>query len=336
MAWHLQLADGTLARDKLPEFIPLGPGTTRVGRGSGVVIDPKIDDIEDWAANLVSGHHADFVVDAEGKLTLTDCSTNGTEVDGVGIDKGSTVSLEHGNVLVLGTRGPDEQGRKRVARRRAFCQQYFRFIVRAGDAPGSVSMQSPLGVVDAATARVNTQVAARSVECSQASAMDVDTAAATPVGSAMDVEAVTTPAAPATNSSTADASASSSSSSSCLLGPSSTAAGAAQPSPDGAAAGHGPLLSPAAAAARLGYEDCHALGCFKILEDSSSTGGSVRRTPVAYAAHEALPTELSRTLVDYQSLRAFETTDGRGWGVCCATAIGKGDLVVEAIGYAAG
>ena len=85
-------------------------------------------------------------------------------------------------------------------------------------------------------------------------------------------------------------------------------------------------LPPAAAATRLGYEDCNATGSFAL---DSATGA---RTPVSYAPHEALSPELARTMVPYESLRAFETSDGRGWGACCASAIGKGEVIVEAVG----
>ena len=71
-------------------------------------------------------------------------------------------------------------------------------------------------------------------------------------------------------------------------------------------------------------EDCNATGNF-LLADAAGA-----RTPVSYAPHEELAVS-----VDYESLRAFETADGRGWGACCATAIGKGDVVVEAIGCGA-
>lgn len=89
---------------------------------------------------------------------------------------------------------------------------------------------------------------------------------------------------------------------------------------------HGQPLPPADAARRLGYEDCNALGNFT-LDDETGT-----RTPIAYAPHEALSAELACRVVPYESLRAFETDDGRGWGVCCTAAIRKGDVIVEAIG----
>ena len=37
-------------------------------------------------------------------------------------------------------------------------------------------------------------------------------------------------------------------------------------------------------------------------------------------------------MVEYDSLRAFETEDGRGWGLCCAKGLARGDVVVEAVG----
>lgn len=289
--WHLQLADLSLERDKLPAYIRLCTGKTTVGRTSAnVLIDPTIADAHKAVTLLVSGHHADLEVDAAGKLTLTDCSTNGTMVDGVGLSKGSTVPLEVGSEVVFGTRGVGG-GTEINAMRIQHCQQYFKFIVHAGEPPVAAAiLQSPLGVVDEASSRVNTapaigstpagtQVAAASLECSQASLPDFQ-AAATPLGD------------PACSASS----------------------GAPQC-----------FLSPAAAATRLGYEDCHALGNFRVDESGA-------RTPIQYAAHEALSEELTRRMVPYDSLRAFETADGRGWGACCATAICKGDVVVEAVG----
>ena len=85
-------------------------------------------------------------------------------------------------------------------------------------------------------------------------------------------------------------------------------------------------LTPAAAAARLGYTDVNS----SFFRDDA-TGA---RTAVTYAAHEQLPSELSSKMVPYESLRAFETTDGRGYGVCCTRALQKGDLIVEAVGAA--
>ena len=84
-------------------------------------------------------------------------------------------------------------------------------------------------------------------------------------------------------------------------------------------------LQPAEAAALLGYEDVNALGCFFRSGDGS-------RTPVTYTEAEQLPTELASGAVAYDQLRAFQTRDGRGWGVCCASSIRAGQVVVEAIG----
>ena len=83
-------------------------------------------------------------------------------------------------------------------------------------------------------------------------------------------------------------------------------------------------LTPAAAAARLGYTDVNS----SFFRDDA-TGA---RTAVTYAAHEQLPPELSSRMVPYESLRAFETTDGRGYGVCCTRALQEGDLIGEYVG----
>ena len=85
-------------------------------------------------------------------------------------------------------------------------------------------------------------------------------------------------------------------------------------------------LQPAEAAALLGYEDVNALGCFAV----ESADGA--RVPVAYGAHEMLSAAHESGRVEYASLRAFETTDGRGWGACCSRPIPKGAVVVEAVG----
>ena len=89
--------------------------------------------------------------------------------------------------------------------------------------------------------------------------------------------------------------------------------------------GVGVLLPPSAAAAHIGYDDCSSLGNFVL-------DGATGRSPIAYAPHEELSDELASKRVPYESLRAFETLDGRGWGACCTAAISKGAVVVEAIG----
>ena len=53
---------------------------------------------------------------------------------------------------------------------------------------------------------------------------------------------------------------------------------------------------------------------------------------MSYAPHEALSIEYARRVVDYESLRAFATRDGRGWGLCCAKGLARGAVVVEAVG----
>ena len=85
-------------------------------------------------------------------------------------------------------------------------------------------------------------------------------------------------------------------------------------------------LRPATAAARIGYEDVQELGNFRL----SPCGRE--RLPLSYAPHEALSIEYARRVVDYESLRAFETRDGRGWGLCCAKRLARGAIVVEAVG----
>ena len=85
-------------------------------------------------------------------------------------------------------------------------------------------------------------------------------------------------------------------------------------------------LPPPAASARLGYEDCNAVGSFAL----SPCG--TRRVAVKYSQREALSAELAEKVVEYDSLRAFETEDGRGWGLCCAKGLARGDVVVEAVG----
>lgn len=84
-------------------------------------------------------------------------------------------------------------------------------------------------------------------------------------------------------------------------------------------------LRPAEAAARIGYEDVNAFGCF-----TEDEGG--RRVAVEYSAHERLSSALESRRISYEDLRAFQTADGRGWGVCCAAAIREGQVVVEAVG----
>ena len=40
--------------------------------------------------------------------------------------------------------------------------------------------------------------------------------------------------------------------------------------------------------------------------------------------------------MEYGKLRAFETSDGRGWGLCCARCLRRGDVVVEVDGAEVG
>ena len=317
MVWHLALKNSLLEVDGLPKSIRLGPGLTIVGRTAGTKIASGFSKFD----LLVSGHHAEFFVSGEGTLSLTDRSSNGTELNGVGVAKGTATSVFPGASVVFGSRGPLEQATKKDEICRRHCQKYFSYVANLGEPPGAT--QIPLQSIQAATPRVNsaaspaiatgsTQVPS-TIECSQDSSAGSDGA-----GLGMTPDGIEATEAGPSNPPTMPPEAKQT--------PDSAAAASGAPQAEAHGVLRGPFLDPVAAACRLKYDDCNAFGNFAL---DHVTG---LRTPVLYSAHEALPDELARKTIPYESLRAFETNDGRGWGACCAMAINKGDVVVEAIG----
>jgi hypothetical protein len=81
--------------------------------------------------NLISRHHASIATPANGgEPTLTDLSTNGCEVDGKGVAKGSSVILSDGAVVIFGCRGISNEVSKKA----------FVYVVCAPD--GAMTTQS--------------------------------------------------------------------------------------------------------------------------------------------------------------------------------------------------
>ena len=83
----------------------------------------------------------------------------------------------------------------------------------------------------------------------------------------------------------------------------------------------GRLLEPPQAARTLDYEE--VTGNFWLQPDGS-------RTAVERVAADELPGDVD--LVDYSSLRAFNTGNKKGWGACCEKPIRKGQVITEATG----
>ena len=83
----------------------------------------------------------------------------------------------------------------------------------------------------------------------------------------------------------------------------------------------GPLLDPYQAASTLGYEDVSSH--FWLLGD-----GTRREIKLQPADH--LPSDVM--MVDYNTLRAFNSGGRKGWGVCCMEKITKGMVLGEACG----
>lgn len=88
-------------------------------------------------------------------------------------------------------------------------------------------------------------------------------------------------------------------------------------------AAHGARLTPREAAAAIGYEDIEALGSFIQHQDGSREAMPIADSEQLSPDHVVLP---------YDELRAFKTSDGRGWGLQCAVPIARGTVVVEAKG----
>ena len=96
---------------------------------------------------------------------------------------------------------------------------------------------------------------------------------------------------------------------------------AEEPAAEPPAAAASTALSPSAAAEELGYEDVSR--SFFQRSDGS-------RVPLEVDAAEQPPDGAPR--VDYATLRAVRTPDGRGWGLACTQPIVAGAFVVEMCG----
>ena len=129
--WTLSLADPTRACDGRPALICLGEGSTVcIGREGDVVLDAPQE-----APDVISRHHA-TIATLGGNPVLTDQSTNGCEVDGVGVANGSSIPLHDGAVVIFGCRGKLSSFKKAIYR--VLAQTTFRYVARAPqpEAPG--------------------------------------------------------------------------------------------------------------------------------------------------------------------------------------------------------
>ena len=118
----------------------------------------------------------------------------------------------------------------------------------------------------------------------------------------------------------------------------------------------GKLLEPALAASLIGYDDPPASFWNLPPSDKSQTtdsaaasggsgsdnggdgaigevgdgGGVSGRRAVEFAPHEELPSEVD--VLDYSTLRAFNSGGPKGWGVCCTQPVRAGQVVTEVRG----
>jgi hypothetical protein len=139
LMWHLELADASLAQNRLPSHIVLQPGSTvTIGReGDDVIcLDPVDADTPVWALNLISRRHASIALGAAGPPVLTDFSMNGCEVDGKGADTNVAVPLTDGSTILFGARGQPGCTKKR----KKWVERRFKYVVRLGAPPGALNL----------------------------------------------------------------------------------------------------------------------------------------------------------------------------------------------------
>lgn len=331
--WTLELEPGLEACAGKPQTIKLAVGATIVGRE----VFPVPEDVSlgtlaavslgtlAAAPDLLSRRHmritcaSDATIGPSDAVTgppvLADLSTNGVTVQFLGgnlwQEARGEVTLEPGAIITLGTRGQ----RTKASQQTKLDAARYRYVVCAPSAPEqsppappAAAMEEPIALDTPAQPAAQPSLATAEAECesSAASASQFSTAAAAAVAagpSAIFSHPPSQSAAPA--------------------GPEAEG----QPEPEPAPTLRPASLPPAAAAAALGYEDVNATGCFSLVADGLN---GTRRVPVQYTPAERLGAQVE--LVPYESLRAFETSGGRGWGARCEVPIREGAVVVEAVG----
>ena len=349
-SWVLRLSAPLSECEGRPAVIALEPGTTtiigRLASGGTALSSPtpvRLVDLGQLASApvLLSKRHVSIDVPVDGSAPrLTDLSTNGVSIEVHGepticLAKDESSQLRPGSILILGTRGQRGQMAGVAARsyRYVVCRESAALPAAPATSTGHQCTSTPVTATAAAmnsTQEVLSQSSHGGEGCSPA----VREPLATCVGHTAAAAAAIAAAAPPTVAAGAQAGAAGAQSVEPMelddeeKEPTAPMAPMAQADERPQGAKERPYLRPAEAASRLGYKDVNATGNFFLDPSPSASQAPQRRMP-ASRAHDELPTTMER--VPYDSLRAFETSD-RGWGVCCASPIHAGQVVVEALG----
>ena len=339
--WTLELVDPEVTG--VPALIPLPVGETRIGREPTPTA--PLDVV--FASPHISRKHASIIVEAGGEVVLRDESSNGCRVSvgsGQKLVRKASSRLPPGCEVLFGL--TQAKADDSTEYRYRLLLHPTRSSTAAEPASTPVATVPPQWPASAVADASPTQAPAASQPCSyeqasigfseqvlraagadenrpilsQPEPMDVDDAAplsASPAavapadameqgasrGSTTEAEAPPEEQ-PQVVSSTAEAAP--------------RHAGSAPPQADAEAP---QLLRPQEAAESLGYEEVDRT--FTVRPDGS-------RVPLEFEAREAPPADAQ--VLDYASLRAMRTTDGRGWGLACAGPVAAGTYIVEMVG----